>query len=260
MLKRAVGVVGLFLAFSWLSYAQTIPQYSIKAQLHPIQGEIEVEQRMVFTHNESTPLNEIYLVDWNHAFSSTESPLAKRLIEEYTRSFYLSSKSKRGETQISVIEVNGEEIKWERVENQLDQIRISLSTPLEAKTPLRLGLKYRLKLPDSKFTGYGKVDDSTFILENVFLRLARRSQGKWELISHLDLEDHPGVIGNFTIDFQLPLDLRIQSNLNAKAAQFDHDSAIYIFNGERQKTLRFFIGNDFGFTPFKFGKKKLFPI
>ena len=257
MLKRAVGVVGLFLAFSWLSYAQTIPQYSIKAQLHPIQAEIEVEQRIVFTHNESTPLNEVYLVDWNHAFSSTESPLAKRLIEEYTRSFYLSSKSKRGETQISVIEVNGEEIKWERVENQLDQIRISLSTPLEAKTPLRLGLKYRLKLPDSKFTGYGKVDDSTFILENVFLRLARRSQGKWELISHLDLEDHPGVIGNFTIDFNLPIDLRIQSNLNAKAAQFDHDSAIYIFNGERQKTLRFFIGNDFGFTPFKFGNKEI---
>ena len=44
MLKRAVHVVGLFLAFSWVSYAQIIPQYSIKAQLLPIEGEIEVEQ------------------------------------------------------------------------------------------------------------------------------------------------------------------------------------------------------------------------
>ena len=257
MLKRAVHVVGLFLAFSWVSFAQIIPQYSIKAQLLPIEGEIEVEQRMVFSHNESTPLNEIYLVDWNHAFSSTESPLAKRLVEEYTRSFYLSSKSKRGETQIASIALNGEDIKWKRLENQLDQIRVSLPTPLQAKEPLRLVLKYRLKLPDSKFTGYGKVDDSTFILENTFLRLARRSQGEWELISHLNLEDHPGGTGNYTVDFQLPAGLKIQSNLRTKAAQFNQASTCYTFQAKQQKNLQFFVGSYFGFTPFKFGEKEI---
>ena len=257
MLKRAVHVVGLFLAFSWVSYAQIIPQYSIKAQLLPIEGEIEVEQRMVFSHNESSPLNEIYLVDWNHAFSSTESPLAKRLVEEYTRSFYLSSKSKRGETQIASIALNGEDIKWERLENQLDQIRVSLPTQLKAKEPLRLVLKYRLMLPDSKFTGYGKVDDSTFILENTFLRLARRSQGEWELISHLNLEDHPGGTGNYTVDFQLPAGLKIQSNLRTKAAQFNQASTYYTFQAKQQKNLQFFVGSDFGFTPFKFGEKEI---
>ena len=257
MLKRAVIVVGLFLAFSWVSYAQIIPQYSIKAQLNPTDGEIEVQQRIVLTHNESVALNEIYLVDWNHAFSTTESPLAKRLIEEFTRSFYLSSKSKRGETQISSITVNEEEIKWERSEEQLDQIRISLPTPLHAKQSLRLVLKYRLKLPDSKFTGYGKVDDSTFMLENTFLRLARRSQGKWELISHLNLEDHPGTIGNYTVDFQLPAGLKIQTNLTTKAAQFNQDYSLYTFQGMQQKKLQFFVGSNFGFTPFKFGDKEI---
>ena len=257
MLKRAVIVVGLFLAFSWVSYAQIIPQYSIKAQLNPTDGEIEVQQRIVLTHNESVALNEIYLVDWNHAFSTTESPLAKRLIEEFTRSFYLSSKSKRGETQISSITVNEEEIKWERSEEQLDQIRISLPTPLHAKQSLRLVLKYLLKLPDSKFTGYGKVDDSTFILENTFLRLARRSQGKWELISHLNLEDHPGTIGNYTVDFQLPAGLKIQTNLTTKAAQFNQDYSLYTFQGMQQKNLQFFVGSNFGFTHFKFGDKEI---
>ena len=257
MRKRALRVVGLFLAFSWVSHAQIIPQYSIKAQLFPIEGEIEVEQRMVFAHNESNPLNEIYLVDWNHAFSSTESPLAKRLVEEYTRSFYLSSKSKRGETQISTIALNGKEIKWDRLENQLDQIRLSLPTPLQAKDPLRLVIKYRLKLPDSKFTGYGKVDHSTFILENTFLRLARRSQGEWELISHLNLEDHPGGTGNYTVDFQLPAGLNIQSNLRTKAAQFNQVSTHYTFQAKQQKNLQFFVGSDFGFTPFKFGEKEI---
>ena len=141
----------------------------------------------------------------------------------------------------------------------MDQIRVS-PTPLQAKEPLRLVLKYRLKLPDSKFTGYGKVDDSTFILENTFLCLARRSQGEWELISHLNLEDHPGGTGNYTVDFQLPAGLKIQSNLRTKAAQFKKHRPI-TFQAKQQKNCRFFVGSDFGFTPFKFGKtKRLYPI
>ena len=139
MLKRAVHVVGLFLAFSWVSYAQIIPQYSIKAQLLPIEGEIEVEQRMVFSHNGSTPLNEIYLVDWNHAFSSTESPLAKRLVEEYTRSFLPFQQSKREKHKLPLLHLT------EKISNgnasRINWIKYGFPpTPLQAKEPLRLVL------------------------------------------------------------------------------------------------------------------------
>ena len=124
MIKKAAAFIGFILALTSQSFAQSLPEYGIKAKLNPVLGEIEVEQKIIFRHAENAPLNEFYLVDWNHAFSSTESPLAKRLVEEYTRSFYLSQKSKRGETVIQSLKINGKETAWERPTSQIDQIRI----------------------------------------------------------------------------------------------------------------------------------------
>ena len=123
MFKKAIGIAGLLFAFLGYSYAQVIPQYGIKAQLDIDLNEIKVVEKIVFEHNESNPLEEIYLTDWNHAFNSTESPLAKRLVEEYTRSFYLSNKSKRGETIIDSLTINEKEVNWKRLDEQLDQLR-----------------------------------------------------------------------------------------------------------------------------------------
>ena len=196
MIKKAAAFIGFILALTSQSFAQSLPEYGIKAKLNPVFGEIEVEQKIIFRHAENAPLNEFYLVDWNHAFSSTESPLAKRLVEEYTRSFYLSQKSKRGETVIQSLKINGKETAWERPTSQIDQIRILLESPLNKNTPLRIAINYRLKLPDSKFTGYGKLNEQAYVLENTFLRIARRNNNKWDLISHLAWRP-AGTAGNF---------------------------------------------------------------
>ena len=257
MNKKRVLIVTLFLTFFVPAFAQILPQYGIKAKLDASSGVIEVDQKMVYVHNEPSAINEIFIVDWNHAYSSTESPLAKRLVEEYNRSFYLSKKSKRGKTIIESITVNGKEVNWNRLIEKLDQIRIELPRPLEANQALQIALKYRLKLPDSKFTGYGKMTNQSFALENTFLRIARRNKGHWVLISHLDLEDHPGVAGDYAIDFELPAGLKLHSNLNVKKALFVEKSARYSLQAKNQKQLQFFIGNSFGFTHFKFQDKKI---
>ena len=257
MIKKAFAFFGFLLALTSQSFAQTLPEYGIKGKLNPVLGEIEVEQKIVFSHLENSPLNELYLVDWNHAFSSTESPLAKRLVEEYTRSFYLSQKSKRGETVIQSLKINGKETAWERPTTQIDQIRVPLESPLNKNTPLRIAINYRLKLPDSKFTGYGKLNEEAFVLENTFLRIARRNNSKWDLISHLDLEDHAGTAGNFAVEFHLPSALKINANLKIKRAKSDESGAVYTFQSKHQKQLQFYIGQDFGFTPFKFNEKEI---
>ena len=70
-----------------------------------------IKQKISFL-NQSDLLENIYLNDWANSYSSTKSPLADRLVEEYTRSFYLSAKSKRGNTLISNIYLNGIKAKW----------------------------------------------------------------------------------------------------------------------------------------------------
>ena len=258
MFKKAIGIAGLLFAFLGYSYAQVIPQYGIKAQLDIDLNEIKVVEKIVFEHNESTPLEEIYLTDWNHAFNSTESPLAKRLVEEYTRSFYLSNKSKRGETIIDRLTINEKEVNWKRLDEQLDQLRIGLKEPLEARKPLRITIHYRIKLPDSKFTGYGVIDKNVYALENTFIRLARFYNGNWDPISHLDLEDYPGSSGDFSVEFHLPSGLKINSNLNLKQARFSENGAVYSFQAKKKKQLQFYIGDAFAFRLHKFGDKEVY--
>ena len=89
------------------SRSQQAPDYNIKASLDPVENKIHVVQKIRYTHLKDFPTKEIYLNDWNHAYSSTESQLAKRLVEEYNRSFHLSKKSKRGATIIESLRVNG---------------------------------------------------------------------------------------------------------------------------------------------------------
>ena len=199
----------ILLFFSWNAiWAQQVPNYNIIARLDPVENKIEVVQKIRYTHQYEFPTKEIYLNDWNHAYSSTESPLAKRLVEEYNRSFYLSKKSKRGATQIESLKVNGKTNSWERIENQIDIIKVSFEEEITQGKVVELEIIYTLKLPDAKYTGYGITDKETYFLENTFLSVAWINSKEWAPISHLDLEDTPNNKGDYNIVFSLPNRLR----------------------------------------------------
>ena len=123
---------------------------------------------------------------------------------------------------------------------------------------VRITIHYRIKLPNSKFTGYGVIDKNVYALENTFIRLARFYNGKWDPISHLDLEDYPGSSGNFSVEFHLPLGLKINSNLNLKQARFSENGAVYSFQAKKKKQLQFYIGDAFAFRLHKFGDKEVY--
>ena len=90
-----------------------------------------VSQKIKLTNNTSEGLIDFFFNDWSHAYSSSKSPLAQRLAEEYDRRFYLGIKSKRGKTFGLKISINRKEIEWKRIDNQIDIIKISLDKILE---------------------------------------------------------------------------------------------------------------------------------
>ncbi len=102
-----------------VSFSQNSINYSINASLLTETDQLIIKQNISF-FNQNDLMNKVYLNDWANSYSSTKSPLADRLVEEYTRSFYLSAKSKRGYTLITNIFINGSEAKWKRIENNPD--------------------------------------------------------------------------------------------------------------------------------------------
>ena len=255
--QRLFLLIQLFLSLNAV-WAQQVPHYNIKARLDPVENKIHVVQKIRYTHIKDFSTKEIYLNDWNNAYSSTESPLAKRLVEEYNRSFYLSKKSKRGATLIESLEVNGTANKWERLENHIDIIKVTLEEKITKGTVVKLKISYILQLPDAKFTGYGITDNITYFLENIFLSIAWLKSKEWAPISHLDLEDTPNSIGDYNIVFSIPNKLKIASNLTPYKEETTNYEIIYSFKNRDKKQLLFQIGTENDYSRFSFDRKEIF--
>ena len=60
---------------------------------------------MKFKNTSNIQLNEIFLEDWSNSYINNETKLAKRISDEYSRSFSFAQKKQRGFTLIELIMV-----------------------------------------------------------------------------------------------------------------------------------------------------------
>ena len=244
-----------------LMYALTIQaqiksDYALNVKLNTASHQLIIEQDITLQNKGDFPLRTIYLNDWANAYSSTKSALANRLVEEYNRSFYLSSKSKRGFTSIQHIRSNDTILSWNRPENHIDRIEIVLNKPLLKEQVQTLKINYTVTLPDAKFTGYGILRENNYFLENFFLTTGWHKDNQWNLISNLDLEDHPNAEGNFTIDFETPKGINVFSNLDHLAISEKGTTTKNRFSGKKVTQILFHLGDSVSYASFKIGESK----
>jgi len=224
------------------SFSQNFIDYSIDASLLTETDQIIIKQRISFS-NRNDSLDKIYLNDWANSYSSSKSPLADRLVEEYTRSFYLSSKSRRGYSLISNIYVNGEKANWKRSQNKIDIIELVFDKPLKKKL-VEIDLSYIVKLPSSKFTGYGKIKKNKYFIENFFITLSKFNNYKQISYSNLDLEEVPINSSKFNVELKIDKDLNVFSSLDLKNYKKENTGVTYSFKSNKIKQVIFLIGND----------------
>lgn len=174
----------LFLSFTAFGQHKN----TVTATLNADSNTINVEQKITYVNETGTTLTEIYLNDWNHAFSGKETPLAKRFAEEYRRNFHLAREKKRGNTAIDQISANGSTLNWKRVREQVDIIKVTLSKPLRPNEALTFDLNYQVKIPYDEFTRYGFTKNGDFSLRYWYLTPAAYQNG-WKLYSNKNLDD-----------------------------------------------------------------------
>ena len=137
--------------------AQT--QYLIQVELDKNAEFLTVSQTVIWTNSTAEKVNIIQLNDWSNSFKDTKTPLSQRLIEEYDRSFYLAPKTKRGYTDIEKISSNNIDLVWLRDRKSQDQMTLYLPKYVEPNDNISLHFNYHVKIPDDRFTGFGKKDD-----------------------------------------------------------------------------------------------------
>ncbi len=163
-------------------------KHKITAAIIPESKTINIQQEITFFNQSKDTLNEIYLNDWMEGYSKKNTALTQRFTEEFNKSLHLADKEERGHTKIlTVADKNFKFLKWER-SKKFDAIRIQLNFPIYPGRSQRIRLSYIVKLPSSRFTGYGYEENGGYNLKYWYLTPVVYD-GAWRLENNKDLDD-----------------------------------------------------------------------
>ena len=81
-----------FLIFGPITYGQSNTIYKIDVELNPENQTLLIRQKLEFNNNSKFGIDKLFLEDWSNSYSNTETKLAKRISDEYSRSFSFSKK------------------------------------------------------------------------------------------------------------------------------------------------------------------------
>ena len=215
---------------------QNINSYNIDAKLNSEDKTIEIYQIMKFKNTSNTPLKEIFLEDWSNSYLDNTTSLAKRISDEYSRSFSFAQKKQRGSSSINNVKSNNIET-WERLDDALDIIKVNLKKPISTGGSIEIEIYYSIKLPDSKFTGYG-YDDDNFYLKNWLIVFSNISNSIWYNQSNLNLDDQSLQKAGYKLKISFDENLHLFSNLIKKNTEVSNNIKTVFLSGTEIKDVR----------------------
>lgn len=239
----------IFFIFSgWLSAQNTI---QVNARLMDSIHTIEIDQEITFVNTEESELESIYLNDWNNAFSSKTSALAKRFAEDFARRFHFAKDRERGYTNIKNIEdKSGSPLDWERPDGIVDLVQIQLEKPLAPGDSINLHLNYHIKIPDDKFTRYGRDEAGNYKLRYWYMVPAPLDNG-WKLYSHKDLGSHYAKPYKINVSIDIPIEFYASSSLDLLRTKTEPGYKNIRFSGEDRIDSKLYLTRSFIFESIK---------
>jgi len=206
--------VGSYLALAtllWQTMVLAQHHNDITATLDKGANQIQIKQQFQYVNSSNDPLNTLYFNDWNNAYSSNTTPLAKHFGEDFNRSLHLAKKKERGFTEItSIVDKQYSGLEWERTA-ATDIIRILLNKTLQPNDTVEIFFTYTVQLPDDKFTKYGYDENGGYYLKDWYLTPAVYN-GSWQAYSNKGFDDLYTDIANTNINLIYPEGLFVASN------------------------------------------------
>lgn len=213
-------------------FSQTNNKYNIDVELIPDDQILIISQKMIFKNNSNNILKKVFIEDWSNSYRNNNTRLAKRISDEYSRSFTFSNNKQRGYTDINKLE-SKDIMSWKRL-NDDDIIEVILLKPLEIADSIEINIDYTIKLPDSKFTGYG-YDSKNFYLKNWIIVFSSLNNSNWSNQSNLNLDDQSIDSSDFLLKFKVNKDYKLFSNLSRLSSEQSGDFNFTIFEGINKK-------------------------
>lgn len=247
MKKNGIFSAVLFVLCS-LVYAQSLDSIitenkntiSLTANLDVQKKQLVINQIITYRNTTDDTLNTIYLNDWMEGYSVKTSPLAKRFAEEFKTDFHFAKNEDRGYTVITSMTQDGYAVKFDRLPEQADVIKVELTKPVLPGESYTLHLNYIVQVPSNKFTRYGVTPTGDFNLRYWYI-VPAVYDGSWHYQSNKDLDDLFIPLSDISIQLKYPKNYFIASELNSVQKVTDKENTIEILGGKDRKNTKLFI-------------------
>ena len=233
-LKIHQTILKLCLFWSVFTVAQN-NSIAIKADFNPEKDEMKIQQEIFFFNNSDSILNHIYLHNWANSFRDRKTPLSKRLIKDFKKDLYFAKPDEIGYTTIKNLTVDFENIVFNEAPNQADIIDIQLNSPLLPAEKRTIIITYSLKIPDAKFTSYGKTAIG-YHLRFWYMTPAIFQNG-WKLMSNLNTDDLFENTTDFTIEIKIPKPYVLESNLYQYETKNEKNTDYYLVGKNKTNVI-----------------------
>ena len=220
------------IATSWVIHAQN--QIEVSAHFDVSTKTIKIEQRLFIKNESSDPIKEVYLQDWNNSYSTKNTPLAKRLTEEFDSKVHFAKKDQRGYTNIHIITNSKlEALDFEYLDEHPDVLVITLPEVVEPDGYYDLNLSYDLIIPDDDFTSFGFTDDENFLLKYWYI-VPAVYDGEWKYFSNKNIYDLYTPKADITLELEFPRNYVAISELDLVSSDLTKSGQKMKFSGENR--------------------------
>ncbi len=244
----------LFLLLYCLHTTAQTNSIEINAKLDVENDLLHIQQKTVYFNNSSSNLTSFFLHNWANSYKNNNTPLGKRFIDDYRKDFYFSDVKDRGYSKIKNLTVNFEQVSFKEKKNQPDIIEVLLNKTLLPKDSLVLSTTYTIKIPNGKYTGYGKTKNGYHLrFWNIVPAIFKE---KWQTMSNLNLNDLYQEPANYSINIDVPKNYTVESNLYQYKTKRENDINYFLI-GTKKKDIILNISTQGRFTSFKIKNKEI---
>ncbi|HFS67219.1 MAG TPA: aminopeptidase, partial [Flavobacteriia bacterium] len=244
---KYLAFISLFFCF-YFGFSQS-QKINIKAKLNADDDTMAIIEEIIFYNHSKDSLKNIYLHNWANSYKDPTTPLSKRLLDDYDRSLYFSNKKDRGYSKIYSIINKHSLANFTIDESTPDIIKVSLNETLKPKDSIAIIATYQVKIPNAKFTKYGKSKNGYHLR---FWHLTPAVYDtKWHLQSNYNMDDLYMLPTDYKVEFTIPKSFDLVSELYKKTI-VNKNEKTYHLNGKKRVDLEIDIINANEFKSYKF--------
>src|SRR5688572_4780828 len=129
------------------SYWQQEVNYKINVKLDDVKHELSADASIEYTNNSPNILGFLYFHLWPNAYKDNSTALSKQLLQNGETKLYYAKDEERGYIDGLEFKVNGQAVKMEYDENNIDICKLILNEPLNPGGRITITTPFHVKIP-----------------------------------------------------------------------------------------------------------------